>query len=59
MRAAMARLAGEKAADAKFPNRPRRFGKKGEKDKEIKVELAGWRPVGESNPCFQRERLAS
>ena len=45
-RAAMARLAGEKAAEGKFPNLPARFGKNGEKDKEIKVELAGWRPVG-------------
>lgn len=49
-RAAMARLAGETAGERKFPNPNAKFGKKGEKDKEIKVELAGWRPVGSSNP---------
>jgi hypothetical protein len=47
-RAAMARLAGERMAEAKFPNSKAKFGKKDEKDNGIKVELAGWRPVGES-----------
>jgi integrase len=30
-----------------------------EKPNDIREIPHGWRPVGESNPCFQRERLAS
>jgi hypothetical protein len=44
-RAAMVRLAGEHEMEAKFPNLLRRFGKNAKKDKEIKVELAGWRTI--------------
>ena len=42
-----------------FPNLPGRFGKEDEKSNEFSEDLAKWRPVGESNPCFQRERLTS
>ncbi len=54
-RAAIERLAGAQ----EFPNLSKRFGKNAEKVNEIKVDFASWRPVGESNPCFQRERLTS
>ena len=30
-----------------------------EKPNKIRGKFGKWRPVGESNPCFQRERLAS
>ena len=42
-----------------IPNLGERFGTNAEKDNGIKQEFDFWRPVGESNPCFQRERLTS
>jgi integrase len=57
-RAAMSRLPGGKM-EIGIPNLSERFGKNVEKDNEIKEGFGFWRPVGESNPCFQRERLTS
>ena len=57
-RAAIKRLPGGED-ESGFLNLDRRFGKKTEKENEIKEDFAKWRPVGESNPCFQRERLTS
>jgi len=42
-----------------FPNPPQGLGKSPEKTNEINDKKSPWRPVGESNPCFQRERLTS
>ena len=58
-RAAIGRLAGGEASGVGFPNLPGRYGKEDEKGNEFSEDLAKWRPVGESNPCFQRERLTS
>ena len=57
-RAAMGRLSVRKDM-IEIPNLSERFGKNAEKDNEFKEEFGFWRPVGESNPCFQRERLTS
>ena len=58
-RATIGRLAGGEATGSGFPNLPGRFGKEDKKSNELSEDLAKWRPVGESNPCYQRERLVS
>ena len=45
--------------DTEIPNLTFEFEIPPEKTNIINIEDAAWRPVGESNPCFQRERLTS
>jgi len=56
-RSAMERLAG--APQHKFPNLGDGLGKPLKKSNEISAKMEIWRPVGDSNPCYQRERLVS
>lgn len=53
------RLLSKHSSGAGFPNLASDVGNPAEKCNEINAEFADWRPVGESNPCFQRERLTS
>lgn len=57
-RSAIGRLA-EGAARGKFPNLESRFGENQDLSNEINDDYGIWRPVGDSNPCSQRERLVS
>ena len=41
------------------PNHFRRFGKTSKKQRKIKVNKRDWRSLGDSNPCFRRERATS
>ncbi len=57
-RSAMDRLVRGQTA-VEFPNRSGGLGKTGEKPNDFNAKTATWRPVGDSNPCYQRERLVS
>jgi integrase len=57
-RAAIDRLSGGNSVH-RLPNSVPKFGNFERNDSNSKGLEEGWRPVGESNPCFQRERLAS